>query len=603
MEKIQSLLEQIRKKPGRGDLHNTLGNLYQQNGNAAEAIKHFLSAARLFSLPNSPSRNINKALAILRKLVRDFPDHYDPYFSLADTLRETNQQAEACKVYKSLSDLYHRDGKYLMAVSVFDKALSFEPDKPENWIRFAELNQDAGMPFHASKAFMKAATLGFKEGQGFKSVGLVVRALSLDPENAEAAELFRVLSQKGEVDEKEGLRILDLAAEVERNDQCELALSLLDLLEDSSLAGEAKAVAERIREQAGVSRNDNKKDDGDRRRSLSGDFTGIKVLVVEDEPEILLLLEQILSAQGFNLFTAGHGEKALQIFLREKPQLVISDAMLPKLHGFELCRRIKEESPLRTKVMILTAVYKKYKYKGKVQEEYNVDEYLDKPFQITEFLDAVARMAKGVRKEKHLFSSRKEKGGREFPDRLLSFLVAVRNDSDLLAKVTVFCEKKNFPLVRAKDPKELVDTLREDRPDIFLFSDPFEGIDTDIIGPLLREILGNDWTSLVMVTKDKSRMEGPPGYFDHRVFSPIDPSVLENLLNLHLSSHPAGKGSTKSSSSFEERRLESLLKTKVEKVIKSRNQLEEYYSTRFRELEAENARLRKNFPKRTSDGD
>ena len=603
MDKIQNLLEQIRKKPVRGDLHNTLGNLYQQKGNTAEAVKHFLSAARLFSLPNSPSRNLNKALAILRKMVRDFPDHYDPYFFLADTLREMDQQAEACQVYRSLSALYHRDGKHLMAVSVFDKALSFGPDNQGNWIHFAELNQDAGMPFHASQAFMKAATLGFQEGKGENPAGLAVRALALDPENAEAMELLRVLSQQGEVEEKLQWNILELAAEVDRNDQYELALALLVLLEDSSLAGEARTAAETIRAHSGFYKDDPEKEDREPKRSLSRDFSGIKVLVVEDEREILLLLEQILSGEGFQVLTAGDGEKGLEIFLREKPQLVVSDAMLPKLHGFELCRRIKEESPLTTKVMILTAVYKKFKYKGKVQEEFNVDEYLDKPFQITEFLDAISRMAEGVKKGRRTFFSGKERRARETPDQQLSFLLAVRNDADLLAKVTVYCERKGFPLVRAKDPKELVDALRENSPDIFLFSDPFEGIDTDIIGTLLRDVLGNDWTNLVMVTKDKSRIEGPPGYFDHRIFSPVDPSVLENLVHLYLSSRPAGGDRTKAPGSFEERRLDSILKTKVERVIKSHNQLEEYYNTRFRELEAQNAKLREALSKRTSDED
>lgn len=599
MEKIKKLLDQIRKKPGRGDLHNALGNLYQQKGDTSEAVKHFLSAARLFSMPNSPSRNLNKALAILRKMVRDFPDHYDSYYLLADTLREVDQREEACQVYRSLSELYSEDGKHLMAVSVFDKALSFFPEDVESLIRFGELNRDAGMPFHAAQAFVKAATLGLQEGKGGVLADLVIRALTLDPENAGALELLRTSIKQGEIEGKHERDILDLASEVDRNGQYDQALALLALLEDTGLGAEARTMAQKIQAHSGFPREDEEPQARGGGKPPSGDFRGIKVLVVEDEREILLLLEQILGEEGFQVFTATDGQRGLEIFLEERPQLVVSDAMLPKLHGFELCRRIKEESPYATKVMILTAVYKKYKYKGKVQEEFNVDEYLDKPFQITEFTDAISRMAAGVKKGGR-FSPRKEK---ELPERELSLLLAVRNDADLLAKVTAFCEKKGIRLVKVKEPRELVDALRHDSPDIFLFSDPFEGIDTGIIGILLRDLLGNHWTTLVMVTRDRSRMEGSPGHFDHRVFSPVDPSVLENVLGLHLSSHPRGMERGKEVVSFEERRLESILRAKVERIIKSHSQLEEHYSAKVKELETQNARLREALSRETSGGD
>jgi tetratricopeptide (TPR) repeat protein len=203
MNQIKTLQEQIRKNPARADLHNSLGRLYQQQGDSTEAVKHFLAAARLFSGMNSPSRNVNKALAILRKLVRDFPSHNDSYYLLAEILQEMDNQDEAVEVYKSLSDLYRKEGKHLMAVSVFDKAISAAPDDQENWIRFGELNRDAGMPFHASQAFVKAASLGLEKRKGEPPAGLVVQALVLDPENAEALELFKNLSRRGKTWEKQ----------------------------------------------------------------------------------------------------------------------------------------------------------------------------------------------------------------------------------------------------------------------------------------------------------------------------------------------------------------------------------------------------------------
>jgi len=603
MDQIKELLEQIKKYPAKADLHNSIGRLYQQRGDASEAIKHFLAAARLFSGQNSPSRNVNKALAILRKLIRDFPTHNDSYYLLAETFQEMEHQEEAVDVYKALSDLYRKEGKYLMAVSVFDKAISANPEDQESWIKFGELNRDAGMPFHAAQALVKAASLGFEAEDGEPAAGLVVQALALDPENAEALELFRNLSKRGKTAEKHEREILDLSTEVDKNGQYDQALALLGLLEGTSLNDEAREAARKIQEHSGIEEENGGNADLGNRKSLSRKFAGTKVLVVDDESEILLLLEQILTGEGFQVFTASDGKKGLEVYLRERPPLVVSDAMLPKLHGFELCHRIKAESDNAAKVMILTAVYKKYKYKGKVQEEYNVDEYLDKPFQITEFLQAIYKMAEGITEAKHESPGAEEKAAVDDLTREVSVLLAVRDGVEVASKVTTFCERNGLTLSKAKEPKELLNILQHAEPDIFLFSDPFPGLDTDIIGTLLRDILDNHWTTLVMVTKDRSRMQGSAGLFDHRIISPFTNSVLENVVSLRRSSHRFAKGQEGKSGSLAERRLESVVRSKVDRILKSHSQLEESYSMRVRELEEENLELKKELLKREGCGD
>ena len=603
MDQIKELLQQINKNPTKGDLHNSVGRLYQQRGDTTEAIKHFLAAARLFSGVNSPSRNVNKALAILRKVIRDFPTHKDSYYLLAEILQEMEHQEEAVDVYKALSDLYRQEGKYLMAVSVFDKAISANPDDQESWIRFAELNRDAGMPFHAAQAFVKAAGLGLEARKGEPPANLVVQALILDPENAEALELFRNLSRRGKTGQKQELEILELAEEVDRNGQYDQALDLLDILKNTRLKEKARAVARRVKAHSGIEEETREKKDLGDRKSLSRKFEGTPILVVDDEREILLLLEQILSGEGFRVFTANDGEEGLEVYLRERPPLVVTDAMLPKLHGFELCHKIKLESNNATKVMILTAVYKKYKYKGKVQEEYNVDEYLDKPFQITEFLQAIYKMAESIKEVKHADPDPGEKVRGEDLPKKASVLVAVHEDTDLAPKVMTFCERNGLSFFRAKDAKELFWLLQEGKPDVLLFSDPFAGLDTDAIGPLLRNILDNHWTTLVMVTKNRARIEGPAGLFDHRIVAPVSNSVLENVVNLHRSSHRFIKDQGRKAGAFDERRLESVLRSKVERILKSHSQLEEFFSTRVRELEEENLKLKKELFEKENNGD
>ncbi|MEE8319100.1 MAG: hypothetical protein V3R44_00245, partial [bacterium] len=72
MENIDDLLIQLKKQPHKPDIHNKLGQLYQHQEDSTEAAKHYLFAARIFSGQSSPHRNLNKAIVILKKMLRDF---------------------------------------------------------------------------------------------------------------------------------------------------------------------------------------------------------------------------------------------------------------------------------------------------------------------------------------------------------------------------------------------------------------------------------------------------------------------------------------------------------------------------------------------------
>jgi DNA-binding response OmpR family regulator/thioredoxin-like negative regulator of GroEL len=603
MSTIKELLEQLRRNPGRPDIHNTLGRLYHQRNEDTEAIKHFLAAARLFSGVNSPSRNVNKAVVVLRKMIRDFPSHHDSYYILAEILQEMDHQEEAVDVYRTLSDLYKIEGKHLMAVSVFDKVIAADPDDQDNWIRFANLNREAGMPFHAAQAMLKAASIGLEKRKGEPPATLTVEALKLDPENSEAQELFRNLSRQGKTGEKQESDVLTLADEMDKNGQYEQALALLDLLDETTLKYRARKAAERIRGYSGTEEGTQEEDVMLLERPSSGKFSGTKILVVDDEHEILLLLEQILSGEGFNVLTADDGEKGLEVYLSERPPLVVSDAMLPKLHGFELCRRIKEESENTARVMILTAVYKKYKYKGKVQEEYNVDEYLDKPFQITEFLQVLYKMAEGLPEAKQEVPHAGEETGPEDLQEDLSIVLAVSEDREVASKVTAYCERNGISFSKVSDSREFLEVMEKEIPDILLFLDPFKGLGSEIAARLVRTFMDNQWTTLVMATRDRSRMEGELNMFDHRIIAPFDSSVLDNVVNLHRSSHRIAGSLRQRVGTLDERRIEAVVKSKVERVLKSHNQLEEYYSSKVRELEYEIGSLKEELEKRGPGGE
>lgn len=107
-----------------------------------------------------------------------------------------------------------------------------------------------------------------------------------------------------------------------------------------------------------------------------------KMLMVDDEPHILLLLERTLEEledHDIELIRATDGQQALDLIRSERPAVVFLDVMMPVLGGFDVCRTIKGDPELRdTYVVVLTA-------KGQVldreqAEEVGADQFLTKPF-------------------------------------------------------------------------------------------------------------------------------------------------------------------------------------------------------------------------------
>ena len=121
------------------------------------------------------------------------------------------------------------------------------------------------------------------------------------------------------------------------------------------------------------------------------------VLIVDDEAHIRLLIAQALEEledEGVEILTAENGEEALEIIRSEQPRLVFLDVMMPKMNGFDVCRRVKTELGMRdVYVIMLTAKGQEYdKHRG---EEVGANLYMTKPFDPDELL-ARAREALGA---------------------------------------------------------------------------------------------------------------------------------------------------------------------------------------------------------------
>jgi DNA-binding response OmpR family regulator len=119
------------------------------------------------------------------------------------------------------------------------------------------------------------------------------------------------------------------------------------------------------------------------------------VLVVDDEPEIRKLVRRTLEGRGYAVELAADGQEALDKADALVPDLVLLDAMLPKVHGFDACRRIK--ASVRTRhvpVVMMTAIYRGWRFAQDARDSYGAFDYVEKPFRLE---DVVRRVEDALR--------------------------------------------------------------------------------------------------------------------------------------------------------------------------------------------------------------
>jgi two-component system, OmpR family, alkaline phosphatase synthesis response regulator PhoP len=104
----------------------------------------------------------------------------------------------------------------------------------------------------------------------------------------------------------------------------------------------------------------------------------IKILLVDDEPDILEFMEYNLKKEGYHVLTAKNGKEALEIAKKEKPQLVILDIMMPIMDGIEACRHLREMPEMKSSIItFLTA--RNEEYSQIAGFDVGADDYISKP--------------------------------------------------------------------------------------------------------------------------------------------------------------------------------------------------------------------------------
>ncbi len=108
-----------------------------------------------------------------------------------------------------------------------------------------------------------------------------------------------------------------------------------------------------------------------------------KILIVEDDPHILLGLEEILASEGFEVAVCNRGDQAIDAVAKHRPGLVVLDVMLPGLNGYDVCKQLRAKK-LATPILMLTA--KSQEIDKVVGLDLGADDYVTKPFGVRELL-------------------------------------------------------------------------------------------------------------------------------------------------------------------------------------------------------------------------
>lgn len=124
-----------------------------------------------------------------------------------------------------------------------------------------------------------------------------------------------------------------------------------------------------------------------------------RILIVEDEPGLVLTVSDLLTAEGYEVAAATDGESGLAMATEQQFSVIILDVMLPKKTGFDVCRELRQQG-VDSAILMLTA--KTQVVNRVVGLKLGADDYLAKPFDPTELLARVEALLRRVHKERRI---------------------------------------------------------------------------------------------------------------------------------------------------------------------------------------------------------
>ncbi len=134
------------------------------------------------------------------------------------------------------------------------------------------------------------------------------------------------------------------------------------------------------------------------KQSIDGREAG-SVLIVNDLPEQLGLMDRLLRKAGYSVITAADGQEALEVAKRERPDLVISDVSMPRLSGIEFCKRMREDAEMKLTPILLASAHRRDTESVVQGLKSGADDYLEVPFDASRLIAKVSRLLERSRVE------------------------------------------------------------------------------------------------------------------------------------------------------------------------------------------------------------
>jgi len=118
-------------------------------------------------------------------------------------------------------------------------------------------------------------------------------------------------------------------------------------------------------------------------------MAGKKILIVDYDTKSIESLSKLFEAYKIEVITAQDGVVAYEKFKADEPDLVLLEAMLPRMHGFDLAQKITHDTKGRVPVIIITAVYKGHQYRNEALRTFGVSDYFEKPYDQDKLMNRV----------------------------------------------------------------------------------------------------------------------------------------------------------------------------------------------------------------------
>ncbi len=127
--------------------------------------------------------------------------------------------------------------------------------------------------------------------------------------------------------------------------------------------------------------------------------TKYKILLVDDEPDILNFLSYNLKKEGYTVLTANNGKEAIAVAKKEIPHLIVLDVMMPEMDGIEACREIRNDPKLKN-VIITFLTARNEDYTQIAGFDVGADDYITKPIKPRVFISRIKALLRRVKDEK-----------------------------------------------------------------------------------------------------------------------------------------------------------------------------------------------------------